>query len=814
MSKKKAPTKVDRGKCMDLLSNVALLKAAQLKKALKKSKHDTHMLHASGSGDGVSSQPKVPDELQDKTTGTSEGTGTIPGVPDVPKDQSKSENESWGDSEDDDSIDDDNDDVSNDDDNDVDSDADGDNDASDSKRTDSDEDENLTHNQKDDEEEEYEEEYVHTSENYGFTNDEKENVDEEEYEGLYKDVNVRLKDLEHEEGKRDAGMTDASRDDATQEKSYEQVEDDAHVTLTAAHVIQKTEGPTQSSSISSDFASQFLNLDNTPPANNEIVSMMNVELHQPFLRQFCHSLLLPQQSTPTPAPTTEPTTTSIPVLLDFSSIYGFDQRVFVLEEELSQLKQVDHSAQLLKTIKSYSVEFEKNAQAKKKRYIDLIEKSVKDIIKDEVKTQLPHILPKEVSDFAIPVIQSTISESLENVVLAKSSSQPQSTYDAAASLTKFELKKILLDKMQKSKSYRGAQEHRELYNRLVKSYKLDKDLFESYGKAYSLKRDHEDKDKDKGPPARLNQGLKRQKTSMDAEPSKGSKSKISKSSSSKGTKSQPKSSGKSAQAEESMFEVVDTEMPQNQVSDLGNTNDQPNVNTALKHDWFKKPERPLTPNPDWNAIKFVDFRPPQTWISIIARAEKPPLTFDELMSTPIDFSAYTMNNIKIDNLTQEHLVGPAFNLLKGTFPVDYFINNDLEYLKGGISSRKYTNSTTKTKAAKYDDVQGIKDMVPKMFTRRVFILKRVEDLQLGVESYQKKLNITRPETFKFDISNRTPYTAYNNPQGIIYLDKYKRNRLIHTDELYKFSDGTLTSVRTVLHDITFNLRMDYLPKRR
>ncbi|GJY06570.1 hypothetical protein Tco_0373624 [Tanacetum coccineum] len=35
-----------------------------------------------------------------------------------------------------------------------------------------------------------------------------------------------------------------------------------------------------------------------------------------------------------------------------------------------------------------------------------------------------------------------------------------------------------------------------------------------------------------------------------------------------------------------------------------------------------------------------------------------------------------------------------------------------------------------------------------------------------------------------------------------------------SDELYKFSDGTLTYVRSVLHDIASNLRMDYLPKRR
>nr|GFD05041.1 hypothetical protein [Tanacetum cinerariifolium] len=44
------------------------------------------------------------------------------------------------------------------------------------------------------------------------------------------------------------------------------------------------------------------------------------------------------------------------------------------------------------------------------------------------------------------------------------------------------------------------------------------------------------------------------------------------------------------------------------------------------------------------------------------------------------------------------------------FPADYFFNNDLEYLKGGSSSRMYTTSTTKTKAVKYDNIEGIEDM--------------------------------------------------------------------------------------------------------
>ncbi|GJX38899.1 hypothetical protein Tco_0252202 [Tanacetum coccineum] len=41
-----------------------------------------------------------------------------------------------------------------------------------------------------------------------------------------------------------------------------------------------------------------------------------------------------------------------------------------------------------------------------------------------------------------------------------------------------------------------------------------------------------------------------------------------------------------------------------------------------------------------------------------------------------------------------------------------------------------------------------------------------------------------------------------------------RNRLMRSDELYKFSDRTLTGLRTSLDDITKNIRMQYLPQRR
>nr|GEZ80492.1 hypothetical protein [Tanacetum cinerariifolium] len=66
-----------------------------------------------------------------------------------------------------------------------------------------------------------------------------------------------------------------------------------------------------------------------------------------------------------------------------------------------------------------------------------------------------------------------------------------------------------------------------------------------------------DDDRDEDPPAGLDQGLKRKKTSKDAEPSKKAKS----TDTSKGTtKSQPKSTGKSAQADETVVEAGDTQL--------------------------------------------------------------------------------------------------------------------------------------------------------------------------------------------------------------------------------------------------------------
>ncbi|GJS12630.1 hypothetical protein Tco_0407102 [Tanacetum coccineum] len=176
--------------------------------------------------------------------------------------------------------------------------------------------------------------------------------------------------------------------------------------------------------------------------------------------------------------------------------------------------------------------------------------------------------------------------------------------------------------MDKRESYLAAPEHRECYERLRKSYDLDKTFFATYKKVYSLKRSRKDKDKHEDPSAESDRGLNNF-------------------GSSKGTKSQAKSSSKSVQIEEPEFEVVDSDMPQDQEENMGNDAVEPKEKVASKCDWFTKPTQPQEPtDPDWNVDKTPQQGQNQSWlITLASSAKKPSKLFDELMSTPIDFSA-------------------------------------------------------------------------------------------------------------------------------------------------------------------------------
>ncbi|GKE40208.1 hypothetical protein Tco_1463613, partial [Tanacetum coccineum] len=109
-------------------------------------------------------------------------------------------------------------------------------------------------------------------------------------------------------------------------------------------------------------------------------------------------------------------------------------------------------------------------------------------------------------------------------------------------------------------------------------------------------------DKDQDPFAGSDRGTKRRKSSKEAESSRDSRSKEKKSSSTSkdASQSQRKHSGKSAHAEEPSHIVDDLGVQLDQEFDTGNNDEQPADKEVSKADWFKKPERPPTPDSDWN----------------------------------------------------------------------------------------------------------------------------------------------------------------------------------------------------------------------
>ncbi|GJZ67909.1 hypothetical protein Tco_0631149 [Tanacetum coccineum] len=289
-------------------------------------------------------------------------------------------------------------------------------------------------------------------------------------------------------------------------------------------------------------------------------------------------------------------------------------------------------------------------------------------------------------------------------------------------------------------------------------------------------------------------------------------------------------------AEETSHTVDDSGVQQNQEFDTGNNDEQPADKEVSKADWFKKPERPPIPDPDWNKRQCVDFRPLQTWISKVARAKEPTTSFDELINTPIDFSAFILNRLNIKDLTQAILVGPAFDLLKGTcksltelnhrghqvIPQDSLSIMKPGESKGGYLSRRYSTSITKTNAATYE-IKWIEYLVQNLwspdhqlykFREGDFSRLRLQDIEdmLLLLVQQKLTNLTIDE--RLNLRNKTAYTTYSDPKGVIYKDQNNRNRLMRTDELHKVSNGTLNDVRTALHDIASGIRMEYLPKRK
>nr|GEW69071.1 zf-CCHC domain-containing protein/UBN2 domain-containing protein [Tanacetum cinerariifolium] len=87
------------------------------------------------------------------------------------------------------------------------------------------------------------------------------------------------------------------------------------------------------------------------------------------------------------------------------------------------------------------------------------------------------------------------------------------------------------------------------------------------------------------------------------------------------------------------------------------------------------------------------------------------------------------------------------------------------------------------------------DQVPiNLWIRNIVIRKHVEDLQVGIESYQTKLNLTQPDWDTSDFLLKEDYTIVSKPSAVIYKDINDQTKMMRETEVHKFSGGTLNRI--------------------
>ncbi|GJZ42923.1 hypothetical protein Tco_0590178 [Tanacetum coccineum] len=188
-----------------------------------------------------------------------------------------------------------------------------------------------------------------------------------------------------------------------------------------------------------------------------------------------------------------------------------------------------------------------------------------------------------------------------------------------------------------------------------------------------------------------------------------------------------------------------------------------------------------------------------------------------------------------------------------TVQPQFFFNKDLEYLRYGSKGSNPALLISKMKAASYPDfglellvpkqmwiedvadfqehtiaekdfknlypsdfedlnlllLQGHLDHLPgsdkrilstavKLWTQNLVIRQWVEDFQLGIESYQTQLNLTKPGWDATGYEFKHDYTIVESPRAVVYPVDNNHRKIMRFNEIYKFSDGTLTHILEVL----------------
>ncbi|GKF08355.1 hypothetical protein Tco_0042579 [Tanacetum coccineum] len=100
-----------------------------------------------------------------------------------------------------------------------------------------------------------------------------------------------------------------------------------------------------------------------------------------------------------------------------------------------------------------------------------------------------------------------------------------------------------------------------------------------------------------------------------------------------------------------------------------------------------------------------------------------------------------------------------------------------------------------------------------LFIRSTMIWERVHNFQLGIESYQHKVNLTAPTMTFPGIKDHEMFSIIYEPMhGIIYKNNKKEKRVMRHSEIHKFCDATLNIVLEGLKSYNNDVKYRYVQK--
>nr|GFC57902.1 hypothetical protein [Tanacetum cinerariifolium] len=231
-----------------------------------------------------------------------------------------------------------------------------------------------------------------------------------------------------------------------------------------------------------------------------------------------------------------------------------------------------------------------------------IKKIIKEQVKDQVKAQVSKILPR---------IEQTVNEQVEAEVLTRSSYSSRTSYAVAADLSEMELTKILIEKMEGNKPIQCSDEQKP-----------------SAGPDRGSKRCRE--------------GKEPESVSTPSETTTKSTGR-----STTGSRSRQASASESAFTKKPVQTTSQMEEPSHPEFDTG-VKDQPIIQSSQHPKWFSQPQKPPTPDRDWNKTLPAVHGSIQPWLSKLVKQADTRSSFNELMDTPLDFSNFIMNRLRVD----------------------------------------------------------------------------------------------------------------------------------------------------------------------